>query len=62
MSRRGVLILAGLTVVLWFDLAGVRADPFTGRHPETPAAPQVERAQGAVARGRARAADLPARD
>ena len=38
MSRRGVLILAGLAVVLWLDLAGVRADPFTGRHPETPAA------------------------
>ena len=36
MSRRGVLILAGLAVVLWLDLAGVRADPFTGRHPESP--------------------------
>ena len=49
MSRRGVLILAGLAVVLWLDLAGVRADPFTGRHPETPAAPQIERAQGPIA-------------
>jgi hypothetical protein len=49
MSRRGVLILAGLAVVLCLDLAGVRADPFTGRHPETPAAPQVERAQGPLA-------------
>jgi ABC-type nickel/cobalt efflux system permease component RcnA len=49
MSRPGVLILAGLAVVLCLDLAGVRADPFTGRHPESPAAaPQVERAQGPV--------------
>jgi len=49
MTRRGLLILAGLAVVLCLDLAGVRADPFTGRHPETPATPQVERAQGPVA-------------
>jgi ABC-type nickel/cobalt efflux system permease component RcnA len=49
MSRRGLLILAGLAVVICLDLAGVRADPFTGRHEETRAAPQVERAQGPVA-------------
>jgi nickel/cobalt transporter (NicO) family protein len=50
MTRRGLLILAGLAVVLCLDLVGVRADPFTGRHSETPAAaPQVERAQGPVA-------------
>jgi ABC-type nickel/cobalt efflux system permease component RcnA len=49
MSRRGVLIFAGLAVVLCLDLAGVRADPFTGRHPETPTAPQIERAQGPLA-------------
>jgi nickel/cobalt transporter (NicO) family protein len=50
MSRRGVLILACLAVALWLDLAGVCADPFTGRHPESPAvAPHIERAQGPVA-------------
>jgi nickel/cobalt exporter len=50
MSRRGVSILAGLAVVLCLDLAGVRADPFTGRHPDAPAvAPHVERAQGPLA-------------
>jgi ABC-type nickel/cobalt efflux system permease component RcnA len=50
MWRPGVLILAGLAVVLCLDLAGVRADPFTGRDPETPvAAPQVERARGPLA-------------
>ena len=37
MSPGRVLILAGLAVVLWLDLAGVRADPFTDGHPETPA-------------------------
>jgi ABC-type nickel/cobalt efflux system permease component RcnA len=50
MSRRGVLILAGLALLLWLDVAAVRADPFTGRHPESPAtAPHVERAQGPLA-------------
>ena len=49
MSRRGVLILAGLAVVFWLDLAGAHTDPFTGRHPEAPSAPQVERAQGPLA-------------
>jgi ABC-type nickel/cobalt efflux system permease component RcnA len=49
MTRRGLLILAGLVLLLWLDVTAVRADPFTGRHPETPAAPQVERAQGPVA-------------
>ena len=50
MSRRGVLILAGLALLLWLDVAAVRADPFTGRHLESPAAaPHVERAQGPVA-------------
>ena len=49
MTRRRVLIVAGLAVVVWLDLAGVRADPFTGRHPETPAVPQIERAQGPMA-------------
>jgi nickel/cobalt exporter len=49
MARRGLLILAGFAVVLWLDLAGVRADPFTGRDPQAPPAPQIERAQGPVA-------------
>ena len=50
MSCRGVLILAGLALLLWLDVAAVRADPFTGRQPESPAAaPPVERAQGLVA-------------
>jgi nickel/cobalt exporter len=50
MSRRRVLILAGLAVMLWVDLAGVRANPFSDRAPETPAAvAHIERAQGPLA-------------
>jgi nickel/cobalt transporter (NicO) family protein len=50
MSRGGVLILAGLALLLWLDLAGIRADPFTGQHPETSAgASQTERTHGPVA-------------
>jgi ABC-type nickel/cobalt efflux system permease component RcnA len=50
LDRFDILLLIGLGFYSGLgQCSPAMADPFTGRHPETPAAPQVERAQGPLA-------------